>query len=165
MYAPQTPEGQRLLAHELTHVLQQELAGAGEQDRLSQSEDPAEIEAKEISGAVLRQDTVPEIVKVGGGIQRDDKPQAKAAPDPYGSLLSAFAKDFPDAAKLIYANPAAMKLVKEAETAGVKFGGYAEDGPAKDTWPYTAGDSVYIPKDRTDKVDAAQGFIFELNNA
>src|SRR5437016_1773593 len=115
--------------------------------------------------SVLWQDTLHEIVKVRGVIQRNDKPQAKAAPDPYGSLLSAFAKDFPDAAKLIYANPAAMKLVKEAETAGVKFGGYAEDGPAKDTWPYTAGDSVYIPKARTDKVDAAQGFIFELNNA
>ena len=169
MYTPQTPEGQRLLAHELTHVLQQKLTGdTVEQDRLSQPQDPAEIEASEVSHAVLRRSTVPAIVSAGRGIQRDvGWAQRGPLPDPYGNmlLLNAFAKSFPDAAKLIYANAAAMKLIDEAEVAGIKFGGYAEDGPAKNAWAYTVGDTVYVPRARTDKVQAASDFIFELNNA
>ena len=164
MYAPQTPEGERLLAHELTHVLQQELPGAEKTDRPGQPEDPAEIEARQVAGAVLRHDVVPEIASATRGVHRDDGGPAKAPPDPYGTLLRAFAQSFPDAAKLILSSPAGMKLVKEAETAGVKFAGFAEDGPGKHAWPYTVGDSVYVPKAR-DKVQAASDFLFELNNA
>ena len=169
MYTPQTPEGLRLLAHELTHVLQQKLTGdTVEQDGLSQPQDPPEIEASEVSHAVLRPSTVPAIVSAGRGIQRDvGWAQRGPLPDPYGNLLllNAFAKSFPDAAKLIYENAAAMKLIDEAEVAGIKFGGYAEDGPAKNAWAYTVGDTVYVPRARTDKVQAASDFIFELNNA
>jgi hypothetical protein len=170
MYTPQTTEGQELLAHELTHVFQQKLTGDAQanEDQLSRPEDPAEIEASEVAHSVLTHGTAPAIVSAGRGIQRDvGWAQRGPLPDPYGNLLllNAFAKSFPDAAKLIYANPTAMKLVNEAEAAGVKFGGYAEDGPSKDTWPYTVADSVYIPKARTDKVLAASDFLFELNNA
>jgi hypothetical protein len=168
MYAPQTRDGQFLLAHELTHVVQQELPGSIQEDRLSQPGDAAEIEAREVSAAVFRQDTTPEIVVARRGIQRDEgSGKPSPTPDPYGgsSLLGAFGKSFPDAAKFVAANPEAMKLVKEAETAGVKFGGFAEDGPAKNSWPYTVGDSVYIPKAHADKIVAASDFLFELNNA
>jgi hypothetical protein len=164
MYAPQTPDGEELLAHELTHVFQQESAGT-EEDAVSHSQDAAEVEARNIASFVLTQDRVPGITVAGKGIQRDDTDRDKSAADPYGPLLGAFAKNFPDAAKLIATNQIAMKLVKEAETAGVKYGGFAEDGPSKDPWPYTVGDSVYIPKARTDKVVAASDFLFELNNA
>ena len=79
-------------------------------------------------------------------------------------LLTEFARKFRSAAELIRQAPEAMDLIKEAEDAKVKFGGYAEDGPSKDSWPYTIGDTVYIPKGR-DKVQAMSDFVFELNNA
>ena len=86
---------------------------------------------------------------------------AQLTPD----LLSDFAGKFRDSAELIRLSPEAMKLVLEAETAKVKFGGYSEDGPGKDTWPYTAGDTVYVPRAHTDHVVAMSDFLFELNNA
>jgi hypothetical protein len=89
--------------------------------------------------------------------------EPKTAPEL--KLVDDFAAKFPAAGALIKSNPAAMKLVKEAFDAGAKFGGYAEDGPNKDTWPYTIGDTVYVPKASTIPVEAMNGFLFELNNA
>ena len=43
MYAPQTPEGECLLAHELTHVVQQELPSAEEGNLLSEEEQWAKL--------------------------------------------------------------------------------------------------------------------------
>lgn len=84
-------------------------------------------------------------------------------------LLTAFALQFRDAAELVRSSPEAMKLVAEALTASVKYGGFSEDGPGKTTvgaHPYTIGDSIYVPKTRLgDKVMAAKGFLFEINNA
>jgi hypothetical protein len=84
-------------------------------------------------------------------------------------LLTAFALQFRDAAELVRSSPEAMKLVAEALAASVKYGGFSEDGPAKNTvgaHPYTVGDSIYVPKTRLgDKVMAAKGFLFEINNA
>ena len=80
-------------------------------------------------------------------------------------LLKDFATKFPDAGDLIRRNPEAMRLVIEADNGGAKFGGYAEDGPAKNAWAYTVGSTVYVPKARTDKVLAMGDFLFELNNA
>ena len=80
-------------------------------------------------------------------------------------LLKAFEAKFPSAAKYIRGKPAAEKLVLEAATAKVKFGGFAEDGPLKAAWAYTRGDSVYVPKARTDAIVAVSDFLFELNNA
>lgn len=97
-------------------------------------------------------------------IRRDpDKPAA----DP--PLLTAFAADFPDSAAIIRKSAEALKLITEAQDAGSKYGGFSEDGPGKATlgaWPYTAGDSVYVPKaHRGDKITAMSDFLFELNNA
>ena len=80
-------------------------------------------------------------------------------------LLKDFAAKFSDAVDLIRKSPDAMKLVIEAEKAGVKFGGYAKTGSVKIAWPYTYRKTVYIPKARTDKVIAMSDFLFELNNA
>jgi hypothetical protein len=169
-YAPDSPDGQRLLAHELTHVVQQEggLGAAPLGNKLSEPGEFAEREAEAVADATERGERIPAVVSTGKGIQRDvGWAQRGPLADPYGTLLllNAFAKKFPDAARLILQNLTAMKLVNEAEAAGVQFGGYAEDGPGKDTWPYTVGNTVYVPKARTVAVVAVSDFLFELNNA
>jgi hypothetical protein len=59
-----------------------------------------------------------------------------------------------------------MQLVHKAVAEGVKFGGYAEDGPEKSSWPYTitSTKTIYVPKGR-DKIGAPSDFLCELNNA
>ncbi len=163
-YAPGTTEGRRLLAHELTHVVQQEKANGNSLtgDTISQPSNPAEHEAEHVAQTVVRGGHVPQVVSIGRGMQRDDGgAKAPAA----SKLLDTFKTKFPDAAKLINSNPSAMKLINEAEKAGVQFGGYAEDGPFKDVRAYTIDNTVYVPKAYTDKVMAMKGFLFELNNA
>jgi hypothetical protein len=85
------------------------------------------------------------------------------------TLLSAFGLQFRDSAELVRANPEAMKLVTEGEKAGIKYGGFSEDGPGKTSVganAYTVGDTIYVPKARLgDKVWALNGFLFEINNA
>src|SRR5712691_10668028 len=81
-------------------------------------------------------------------------------------LLKDFSAKFPEAAKLVLGNMEGMKLVGEAETAGVLFGGFAEDGPASAIGrAYTSGKSIYVPRTVTDPVLAMHNFLFELNNA
>jgi hypothetical protein len=168
-YEPGTADGRWLLAHELAHVVQHSRPGsAGPTGRVSTLADPAEREAAGVADAMVRGGPVPAIVTVGSGVHRDDgKAKGKPTPDPKRepALLTEFAKKFPDAAKQINKSDSAMKLVKEAAAAGVGFGGYAEDGPGKQAWPYTVETKVYIPKARTDPVVAASDFVFELNNA
>ena len=163
-YAPETTEGRRLLAHELTHVVQQKKANGNSLtgDTISQPSDPAEHEAEHVAQTVVRGAHAPQVVSIGRGMQRDDGgAKAPAAL----KLLDTFETKFPDAAKLIRSNKPAMDLVKEAESAGAQFGGYAEDGPGKKAWPYTIGNTVYVPKASTDRIKAMKGFLFELNNA
>lgn len=163
-YAPGTTEGRRLLAHELTHVVQQKKANGNSLTggTISQPSDPAEHEAEHVAQTIVRGAHAPQVVSIGRGIQRDDgSAKAPAAL----KLLDTFETKFPDAAKLIRSNKPAMDLVKEAESAGAQFGGYAEDGPDKKAWPYTIGNTVYVPKASTDKMIAMKGFLFELNNA
>ncbi len=171
MYAPRGPEGLRLLGHELTHVIQQDgtTGNRAASNELIDRTDPAEREAEEVAGVLGRGECAPAILSAGKGIQRDvGWAQRGPLPDPYGTLLllNAFAAKFLDAAKLIYQNSAAMKLVNEAEAAGIQFGGYAEDGPGKAIGrAYTSGNAVYVPRAQTDPVMAMRDFLFELNNA
>jgi hypothetical protein len=171
MYAPENPEGRRLLAHELAHVIQQEQTGAG-LSSLSETRsatDAAEREAETVAQATGRGARVPEITSAGKGLQKDvGWAKRGPLPDPYGTLLllNSFAAKFLGAAKLIYKSPAAMKLVNEAEAAGIQFGGYVEDSAGKGLGrPYTSGNTVYVPKAQTDPVIAMSDFLFELNNA
>jgi hypothetical protein len=55
-YAPDTHAGQRLLAHELTHTIQQGGVAAGEPSGISQPGDASEREADQVSQAVVQQD-------------------------------------------------------------------------------------------------------------
>ena len=170
-YAPQISGGHRLLAHELTHVVQQTktLGGAALGDEVSDYTDLTEREAETVAQATDRGERIPAIAAPGKGIQRDvGWAQRGPLPDPHGTLLllNAFAAKFLDAAKLIHQNPAAMKLVDEAEAAGIQFGGYSEDGPSPGLGrAYTVGKTVYVPKTRIDPVLAMKSFLFELNNA
>ena len=110
--------------------------------------------------AILRQPVLPRL-KSGLQLRSCNGKKASAA----GTLLTSFRKDFSASADLIDKSPAALKLVAEAETAGAKYGGFAEDGPGRKAWPYTSGDTVYVPRARTDPVVAMSDFLFELNNA
>jgi hypothetical protein len=54
-YEPATETGQKLLAHELTHVVQQSAAPAGLQAKMevSRPDDPAEVEAESVADQVM----------------------------------------------------------------------------------------------------------------
>lgn len=52
-YAPNTPEGQHLLAHELTHVVQRDRFGASGNLETSQASDASEIEARTAADSIL----------------------------------------------------------------------------------------------------------------
>lgn len=95
------------------------------------------------------------------------QPAKQPAAQPEMKLVDDFAAKFPAAANLIKPNPAAMKLIKEAFDAGATFGGFAEDGPAKEIGrAYTVGSAVYVLKAHIDPpVMAMRDFLFELNNA
>jgi hypothetical protein len=52
-YRPETPAGTRLLAHELTHVIQQQLAGANRSDTIERPGSPAEHEADRVAKGLM----------------------------------------------------------------------------------------------------------------
>ncbi|HTL32236.1 MAG TPA: hypothetical protein VL326_03875 [Kofleriaceae bacterium] len=88
-----------------------------------------------------------------------------AAPETWPQVLREFYWKFPQAARLIAAEPSSCKFVKECQDQGAKFGGWAETGPGANAWPYTHHDTVYIPKAQEDGLHAMSSFLFELNNA
>jgi hypothetical protein len=137
-YTPKTIEGKLLLAHELAHAIQQQYSEL--RPRLG-------IRLSPLSTQLLQRQKVKD--------PKDTEPQ----------ILKDFAAKFPTAANLVRKSPSAMLLVNEADKASAKFGGYAEEGPAKNAWAYTVGDKVYVPKSQTDAVLAMKSFLFELNNA
>jgi len=72
-YVPGSPDGRRLIAHELTHVVQQAgaargLAGTAE---VSRPGDMGEREAEHVAAVVHQGERAPPIRHAGGGIQRD----------------------------------------------------------------------------------------------
>lgn len=172
-YNPESNEGKRLLAHELTHTIQQ---GAGIQHvwdalEITNPSDIAEQEAEKTSKNIMHGQPSNILSTEPMQVARQHPAPAPGTkrpepPPPGTELLKSFADKFPEAAELISKSAPAMHLVGKAEEAGAKFGGYAEEGPAKDTGrAYTVGNTVYVPKARTDKVLAMKSFLFELNNA
>lgn len=140
-YMPKTTGGKLLLAHELAHVIQQRHERAPEFG----------------STLGIRQSPsyVPMLQRQSGNGAKDTEPK----------ILKDFAAKFPAATELIRRDWDAFQLVTEAEKAGAIFGGYAEEGPYKNSWAYTDGYRVYVPKVHTDPVVAIVDFLFELNNA
>jgi hypothetical protein len=153
-YAPQRATGRQLLAHELTHVVQQEAA------RGIKSVGPASASAARMADTAGR----PE-VQVGRFASAIPQTVQRAS-EQQRQLLRDFVTKFPAAAALLCKSPEAMQLVHEAAAEGINFGGYAEDGPEKSSWPYTIASTktVYVPKGR-DKIGASSDFLCELNNA
>jgi hypothetical protein len=58
-FAPSTPAGRALLAHELAHVVQQAAGKGGTGLRVSHPEEPAEIEAREMARSVMAEGAAP----------------------------------------------------------------------------------------------------------
>lgn len=93
-YSPGTNEGRHLLAHELTHVVQQGQSGPSLASRMtvSQPGDPAEQEADSIADAITRHGPMPEIAssaqhaigraddRGGGGTPAPTPPAPSPAP-------------------------------------------------------------------------------------
>ncbi len=75
-YAPGSQEGQRLLAHELAHVVQQDRSGAGAPSqglRIGSPSSPAEQEARQSAAHILAGGTAaPEASVAPGTVQRDN---------------------------------------------------------------------------------------------
>jgi hypothetical protein len=175
-YRPGTLVGDALIAHELAHVVQQRGAvGAGAQ-RTSDAETGALEEEADAAAAgtvvalhgggrpelaALQQPALPRL-RAGLRLQLSSCFSSTRASS---TLLEDFRRDFPEPARLIDRSPAAQGIVRDAERAGSRYGGFAEDGPAHGTWAYTVGSTVYIPRARTDHVQAMSDFLFELNNA
>jgi len=65
-YSPGSPEGLKLLAHELVHVVQQE-DGAGAPEVIGPADDPAERVADAVAGRVVAQQAAPAIGSGSGG--------------------------------------------------------------------------------------------------
>jgi hypothetical protein len=70
-YAPQSHEGRQLLAHELTHVLQQSPAHSKplHLSRVSYPSDAAEIEADKVAWEIINRSPSPAIIEGSGGTQ------------------------------------------------------------------------------------------------
>lgn len=71
-YQPGSRESDRLLAHELTHVVQQRRWGAGDVNRMSQRGDSSEREADSLADAVMAGQAVQVSAAPGAAIARDE---------------------------------------------------------------------------------------------
>jgi hypothetical protein len=84
-YAPGSAEGDRLIAHELAHVVQQRGAASAIQPKLEigAAEDPAEREADAAAGAVVRGGAAPALAaRAGTALRRDPDEDGRALPNP-----------------------------------------------------------------------------------
>ncbi len=74
-YSPHSPEGRRLLAHELTHVVQQGSSSGGQARRLGAADDALEADADRAADSVLRPQGAAAPLRAASGpsplIQRD----------------------------------------------------------------------------------------------
>lgn len=84
-YNPGTSSGRELLAHELTHVVQQNGGSIRRKMTVSQPGDPHEVEADEMARAVIRQEHAP--VAGQDAISRDDDGRRAATKAAGGVLL------------------------------------------------------------------------------
>ncbi|HJP92673.1 MAG TPA: DUF4157 domain-containing protein [Pyrinomonadaceae bacterium] len=53
-YAPETRSGQQLMAHELTHVIQQSASSSGQMLRMGEPNSAAEVEADQLSNTIMQ---------------------------------------------------------------------------------------------------------------
>jgi Domain of unknown function (DUF4157)/A nuclease of the HNH/ENDO VII superfamily with conserved WHH len=74
-YAPGSREGQHLLAHELTHTVQQGSGGIATSARISTPDEPLEQQADEAARAVTSSAPLPDVSPSGGVVARDAEKQ------------------------------------------------------------------------------------------
>jgi|KBSMisStandDraft_5_1062788.scaffolds.fasta_scaffold55300_3 hypothetical protein len=79
-YEPGTSQGRELIAHELTHVVQQDGATVSRQFSVSQPGDAHEVEAEQTARAIIQQENQP-------GIARQDDEKQEEMPISAGSDL------------------------------------------------------------------------------
>ena len=93
-YAPGTKGGQRLLAHELTHVVQQQGRSqfASKSFGLSTPYDPAEREADTVAESIVAGRQTPMITPSPMSVQRDVG-WSQRGPDPYGTVESPWVEE------------------------------------------------------------------------
>jgi hypothetical protein len=102
-YAPGSKEGDRLLAHELTHVAQgqksgiQRKADEGGEKKVSQEGEPAEVEADNVADKVAESiEAEDQAEEKGGDEKADDKKKAKGKDKKKGGDKSAALDDVKD---------------------------------------------------------------------
>jgi hypothetical protein len=79
-YAPQTSPGRMLLAHELTHVVQQG-ASTAMPNQISRAGEPAEQEARRTARAAVEgRESVPMPTQSASGVQREEMPELRLTP-------------------------------------------------------------------------------------
>jgi len=78
-YDPAAESGQKLLAHELAHVAQNERGVQASQDGVSRPDDPLERQARDAGEAVMRGEMFPPLSSGGAALQRQEAPAAPAA--------------------------------------------------------------------------------------
>jgi hypothetical protein len=79
-YQPGSPATERLLAHELTHVVQQSQLGGGDWGRMSRKGDASEREADALASQVTQGRSVQVQAAPGAAIARDDMPDVPDTP-------------------------------------------------------------------------------------
>ena len=81
-YAPSTPSGQHLLAHELAHVAQQRHGPTGSPLRIQPANDPLETQAESVAKAALAGGRPSTLAGAGSAVARQAPAPAPAAPAP-----------------------------------------------------------------------------------
>ena len=147
-YRPGSADGARLLAHELTHVVQQDRFGTGEWDRTSRSSDASEREAETLALQVIQGLSVQAQAAPDAAIARfglDDFDPQRAFPDPLGDG-SNFPKSFSigskqaDSGELGGYGYEDMKRYGPYDAPGIEFGaGYGAHGAGKTDIPGIPG--------------------------
>ena len=168
-YAPETDTGRRLLAHELTHVIQQKasLVPAAAPLSVSDPGDAAEKEADTVANAVMNGGAVRPALHEGAGLFRQTPAPAPGVSPPSPPLPAPCAnKDWPPPGWLTptppkYANldPGLVKKMQDSYRAHItdRFAlaeGFAGTDPACSTyWPQTFWEAVdKIPKTNLDLI-------------
>lgn len=117
-FQPYSRDGEHLLAHELTHVVQQSRFGGGGEERLSQGEDASEQEAESAASQVLS----------GRDVQVQALPQAAVARDDDDALGHSVQQGLTDQWKLKLDDQGAGMEYNQGPFTG-RFGATSPDNP------------------------------------
>lgn len=104
-YAPHSTDGRRLLAHELTHVVQQSVGEVGDTNRTRD-----EAEADQVAEAVTGGRTLPPISASGVGLRKQDAP--KTSTEEAEAFRAELSCDLPALCRLHFSNPRIVDVAR-----------------------------------------------------